>query len=141
MKLETLVTPIEVIHETRKGYKIIHPRVAFNTTKDVSVLTNKKSLTEDEVLQIQRIFKFSTINIPKEHAQAVNFKLTKVSKMYARRLCLLTEESIELATNNYEYANQFFTQVYNKARHYKLPVTRKRHLTYIYKLVTEKEKR
>ena len=141
MKLETLVTPIDVIHETKGGYKIIHPRITYNTTKDISVLTNKKNLTEDEVLQIQRVYKFSTINIPKQHAQAVNFKLTKVSKIYARRLCLLTEESVDLATNNYEYANQFFTQVYNKAKHYKLPVTKKRHLTYIYKLVKEKERR
>ena len=141
MKLETLITPIEVIHETRGGYKIIHPRVVFNTTKDISELTNKRNLSEDDVLKIQRIFKFSTINIPKQHAQAVNFQLTKVSKMYARRLCLLTEESVELAHNNYESANQFFTQIYNKAKHYKLPVTRKRHLTYIYKLVKEREKR
>ena len=141
MKLEKLVTPIDVIHETKGGYQIIHPRITYNTTKDISVLTNKKNLTEDEVLQIQRVYKFSTINIPKQHAHAVNFKLTKVSKIYARRLCLLTEESVDLATNNYEYANQFFTQVYNKAKHYKLPVTKKRHLTYIYKLVKEKERR
>ena len=94
MKLETLVTPIEVIHENRGGYKIIHPRIIFNTTKDISTLTNKTNLTEDEVLQIQRIYKFSTINIPKQHAHVVNFQLTKLSKMYARRLCLLTEESV-----------------------------------------------
>ncbi|MCF0126099.1 MAG: hypothetical protein HUJ68_10180 [Clostridia bacterium] len=141
MTLETLITPIEIIHETKGGYKIIHPRVVFNTTKDISALTNKRNLTEEEVLQIQRVYKFSTINIPKQHAHAVNFQLTKVSKIYARRLCLLTEESVELAHNNYEYANQFFTQIYNKAKHYKLEVTKKRHLTYIYKLVKEKEKR
>ncbi|MCF0227451.1 MAG: hypothetical protein HUJ52_01375 [Malacoplasma sp.] len=141
MKLETLITPIEVIHETRGGYKIIHPRIVFNTTKDISELINKRNLSDEDVLNIQRIFKFSTINIPKQHAQAVNFQLTKVSKMYARRLCLLTEESVELAHTNYECANQFFTQIYNKAKHYKLPVTKKRHLTYIYKLVKEREKR
>ena len=141
MKLEKLVTPIDVIHETKGGYKIIHPRITYNTTKDISTLTNKRNLTDDEVLQIQRVYKFSTINIPKQHAQVVNFQLTKLSKMYARRLCLLTEESVELAHNNYEYANQFFTQTYNKAKHYKLEVTKKRHLTYIYKLVKEKERR
>mgnify|MGYP004444478025 CR=1 FL=1 len=141
MKLETLINPIEIVQETNNVYRVVHPRVIFNTKKDISELTSKKNLTEDEVLQIQRIYKFSIINIPKEHAEAKDFKIIKISRIYARRLCVLTEESVEMAHNNYEYACQFFTQTYNKAKHYKLKVNKSRHLTYIYKLVKAREKR
>ena len=54
MKLETLITPIEVIHETRGGYKIIHPRIVFNTTKDISELINKRNLSDEDVLNFQQ---------------------------------------------------------------------------------------